>query len=103
MTDNGPRHVSVRTFRSDIKEILDGARFLDRCYIITNRDQAVAQVIPPSNNHKHDTDHISVTDLRKKTSKILKSVHQQNRSFLIVRHGRPEAIICPLQKQGHAA
>ncbi|MBN1934902.1 MAG: hypothetical protein JW934_09575 [Anaerolineae bacterium] len=96
MTDNGPQHVSVRTFRNEIKEILDGTRFLQRHYIITNRDRAVARVIPPAKNW-HTMDDVTVTDVRTKTREVLEAVEQHNKTFLIVRYGRPEALICPLQ------
>jgi hypothetical protein len=36
MTDNSPQHVDVRTFRNETKDILDGTRFLKRCYVVTN-------------------------------------------------------------------
>jgi antitoxin (DNA-binding transcriptional repressor) of toxin-antitoxin stability system len=95
MTDSGPQLISVRTFRNDIKEILDGTRFLKHHYIVTNYGQAVAQVVPPDD--AHDMDRLTVTDVRTKTREILEAVGQHNQAFLIVRYGRPEALICPLR------
>jgi hypothetical protein len=94
MTNSGPQHISVRTFRNEIKDILDGTHFLDRHYVVTNCGQEVAQVMPPDDTQ--GIDDLTVTDVRTRTSEILEAVHQQNKTFLIIRHGRPEAIICPL-------
>lgn len=96
MTDNGPRHVNVRTFRNEIKEILDGTRFLKRQYIVTNYGQPVAQVLPP--DELKEADDLTVTDVRIKTREILEAVCQQSKTFQIVRHGRADALICPLQR-----
>jgi len=104
MTDNGPQHVNVRTFRSDIKEILDGTRFLSHHYVVTRHGQAVAQLVPLDRaDGEQDPDDITVTQVRIRTREILEAVCHRERTFLIVRHGRPEAILCPLQTKEHEA
>jgi prevent-host-death family protein len=101
MTDNAPQHISVRDFRASIKEILDGTRFLNRCYIVTNRARAVAQVLPP-NDDMHDLDRVTVTDVRKKSGKLLDAVQQEEKPFIVLRYGRPAALIHPVTEQNRS-
>jgi antitoxin (DNA-binding transcriptional repressor) of toxin-antitoxin stability system len=97
MSHNEYRYVDIVTLRDDTKDILDGTHFLEHRYIVTKRRTPVAQIIPPTSDTK-DTNRITVTDIRLKAREILQAV-QEGKTFLVLRHGRADAIICPIPKE----
>jgi prevent-host-death family protein len=85
-------HVSVEDFRAALGGYLDRA-YLNRESIVVTRNGSPYVVLAPVPPKNIPTEQVKAREVREQTSKLLGQVHFQAVNFLVIRRGKPIAIL----------
>jgi len=85
-------HVSVEIFRAALGNYLDRVYYRNESFVVTRNGSPFVMLAPVPPNTK-PSGQINARDIRKQTSQLLGQVHFQGTDLLIVRRGKPTAIL----------
>lgn len=90
--------VSVEDFRAALGGYLDRA-YLQHESIVVTRNGSPYVVLSPIPTKNIPTEQISAREIREQTSKLLGQVHFQSVNILVMRRGKPIAILSSAAKR----
>jgi antitoxin (DNA-binding transcriptional repressor) of toxin-antitoxin stability system len=85
-------HVSVEIFRAALGDYLDRVFFRNESFVVT-RNGIPFVLLAPVPQDAEQPDRINARDMRKQMSQLLGQVHFQGTDLLVVRRGKPTAIL----------
>ena len=89
---------SVEIFRASLSDFLDKVFFLKQTFLVT-RNGAPYVIVGPVSSNNGSIECVHALEIRKNVAKVLGQVHYQDKSILVLRYGKPVAMLSGLTNE----